>query len=114
MLVGTVKEIKEAERRVGLTPASVRELVEMFDVDWLAGMSFAMFPLEYADAVTVVEEIETIIDSGGDTPLAGIVRVLPIERVNGVLVITHRPDHLYRHQRRPLHERARDQRPLRG
>jgi general secretion pathway protein D len=68
--------------------------VRMFDVDWLKGMSFAMFRLEYADAVTVVEEIETIIDSGGETPLAGIVRVLPIERVNGVLVITHRPDHI--------------------
>jgi general secretion pathway protein D len=68
--------------------------VRMFDVDWLAGMSFAMFRLEYADAVSVVEEIETIIDTGGDTPLAGIVRVLPIERVNGVLVITHRPDHI--------------------
>jgi general secretion pathway protein D len=68
--------------------------VRMFDVDWLKGMSFAMFRLEYADAVSVVEEIETIIDSGGETPLAGIVRVLPIERVNGVLVITHRPDHI--------------------
>jgi general secretion pathway protein D len=68
--------------------------VRMFDVDWLAGMSFAMFRLEYADATSVVEEIETIIDTGGDTPLAGIVRVLPIERVNGVLVITHRPDHI--------------------
>ncbi len=68
--------------------------VRMFDVDWLAGMSFGMFRLEYADAVAVVEEIETIIDSGGNTPLAGIVRVLPIERVNGVLVITHRPEHI--------------------
>ena len=68
--------------------------VRMFDVDWLAGMSFAMFRLEYADAVSVVEEIETIIDTGGDTPLAGIVRVMPIERVNGVLVITHRPEHI--------------------
>ncbi len=68
--------------------------VRMFDVDWLAGMSFGMFRLEYADAVSVVQEIETIIDTGGDTPLAGIVRVMPIERVNGVLVITHRPEHI--------------------
>jgi general secretion pathway protein D len=68
--------------------------VRMFDVDWLAGMSFAMFRLEYADAVSVVGEIETIINTGGETPLAGIVRVLPIERVNGVLVITHRPEHI--------------------
>jgi general secretion pathway protein D len=68
--------------------------VRMFDVDWLSGMSFGMFRLEYADATSVVGEIETIIDSGGNTPLAGIVRVLPIERINGVLVITHRPEHL--------------------
>jgi general secretion pathway protein D len=68
--------------------------VRTFDVDWLKGMSFAMFRLEYADAVSVVEEIETLIDTGGETPLAGIVRVIPIARVNGVLVITHRPDHL--------------------
>ena len=68
--------------------------VRTFDVDWLKGMSFAMFRLEYADAASVVEEIETLIDTGGETPLAGIVRVIPIERVNGVLVITHRPDHL--------------------
>ena len=44
--------------------------------------------------MSVVQEIETIIDAGGDTPLAGIVRVMPIERVNGVLVIPHRPDHI--------------------
>jgi general secretion pathway protein D len=68
--------------------------VRTFDVDWLKGMSFAMFRLEYADAASVVQEIETLIDTGGATPLAGIVRVIPIERVNGVLVITHRPDHL--------------------
>ena len=68
--------------------------VRMFDVDWLAGMSFGMFRLEYADAGSVVEEIQAIIDSGGNTPLAGIVRVLPIERINGVLVITHRPEHI--------------------
>lgn len=68
--------------------------VRTFDVDWLSGMSFGMFRLEYADAVSVVEEIETIIDSGGNTPLAGIVRVMPIERINGVLVITHRPEHI--------------------
>ncbi len=68
--------------------------VRTFDVDWLKGMSFAMFRLEYADAASVVAELETIIDSEGDSPLAGIVRVLPIERLNAVLAITHRPEHI--------------------
>lgn len=68
--------------------------VRTFDVDWLRGMSFAMFRLEYADAVTMVEELEQIVGADSDTPLAGIVRLLPIERLNAVLVITHRPDHI--------------------
>ena len=68
--------------------------VRTFDVDWLKGMSFAMFRLEYADALTMVEELEQIVGTGSETPLAGIVRLLPIERLNAVLVITHRPDHV--------------------
>ena len=68
--------------------------VRTFDVDWLKGMSFAIFRLEYADAATMVEELEQIIGGDSATPLAGIVRLLPIERLNAVLVITHRPDHI--------------------
>jgi len=68
--------------------------VRTFDVDWLKGMSFAMFRLEYADAATMIEELEQVIGSEGDTPLAGIVRLIPIERLNAVLVITHRPEHI--------------------
>ena len=56
--------------------------VRTFDVDWLKGMSFAMFRLEYADAASVVSELEAVIHSGRSSPLAGIVRLLPIERLN--------------------------------
>lgn len=68
--------------------------VRTFDVDWLKGMSFAMFQLEYADAATLVEELETILNGDSPTPMAGIVRLLPIERLNAILVITHQPDHI--------------------
>jgi len=68
--------------------------VRTFDVDWLKGMSFAMFRLEYADAATMVDELQQIIGGDSVTPLTGIVRLLPIERLNAVLVITHRPDHI--------------------
>ena len=68
--------------------------VRTFDVDWLKGMSFAMFRLEYADAATMVDELQQIIGADSATPMAGIVRLLPIERLNAVLVITHRPDHI--------------------
>ncbi len=68
--------------------------VRTFDVDWLKGMSFAMFRLEYADAASVVTEMQQILDSDGDSPLAGIIRLMPIERLNAVLAITHRPEHI--------------------
>jgi general secretion pathway protein D len=68
--------------------------VRTFDVDWLKGMSFAMFPLEYADATTLVEELQAILEDENSLPLKGIVRLLPIERLNAVLVIAHRPHHI--------------------
>jgi general secretion pathway protein D len=73
--------------------------IRTFDVDWLAGMSFAMFELQYADAVTLVEELEVIIGQESTSPLRGIVKLVPIERLNSVLVITHMPAHVGEVQR---------------
>jgi general secretion pathway protein D len=70
--------------------------VRTFDVDWLEGMSFALYRLEYADSLTMVDELNQIIDGDGSTPLAGIVRLLPIARLNAVLVISHNPENIAR------------------
>ncbi len=70
------------------------QTIEIFDVDWLAGMSVGVFPLERVEATTVVPEMEKIFGEGGPTPLAGLFRFLPIERINAVLVITPQPDYL--------------------
>ena len=70
------------------------ETIKVFDVDWLKGMSFGMFPLHYADATILVGEIEKVIGAEGQTPFAGIVRLVPIERLNAILVITHQPKHM--------------------
>jgi general secretion pathway protein D len=68
--------------------------IRTFDVDWLSGMSFGLFRLQYADAASMVSELNAIVGAGGQSPLSGIVRMLPIERLNAVLVIAHRPDHI--------------------
>lgn len=70
------------------------DTVEIFDVDWLAGMSVGIFPLERVEAKTVVPELEKVFGEGGATPLAGMFRFLPIERMNAVLVITPQPKYL--------------------
>jgi general secretion pathway protein D len=70
------------------------ETVEIFDVDWLAGMSVGVFSLQQAEAGKVVAELEKIFGEGSNTPLAGMFRFMPMEGINGVMVITPQPKYL--------------------
>lgn len=99
MAEGTSLRIDEARNVLILSGPKYRveELlatIRTFDVDWLKGMSFALYRLEYADAVTMVEELDQIIGADSLTPLAGTVRLMPIARLNSVLVISHHPDNI--------------------
>ncbi|NKB49810.1 MAG: type II secretion system protein GspD [Alphaproteobacteria bacterium] len=71
-------------------------LIDTFDVDWLAGMSFGLFPLEFTDASSVVGDLETIVGAANDEPLEGILRFVPLERLNAVLVISPQPRYIAR------------------
>ncbi|RMD62073.1 MAG: type II secretion system protein GspD [Alphaproteobacteria bacterium] len=70
------------------------DMVRVFDVDWMAGMSFALFPVQVADAKAVVKDLETVFLQEGKSPLAGLVRFVPIERLNAVLVISPQPAYI--------------------
>jgi general secretion pathway protein D len=64
------------------------DLVHQFDVDWLAGTSFALYPLRVGMAKDIATELEAIFGEGGSGPLAGVVRIVPVERLNAILVIS--------------------------
>lgn len=68
--------------------------VEIFDVDWLAGMSVGIFPLQSAEADKVVTELDKVFGENGKTPLAGMFRFMPLEGQNAVMVITSQPKYL--------------------
>jgi len=68
--------------------------IEIFDVDWLAGMSVGVFPLQSAEASKVVTELEKVFGENGKTPLAGMFRFMPLEGQNSVMVITSQPKYL--------------------
>jgi general secretion pathway protein D len=68
--------------------------IRTFDVDWVEGMSFGMFKLRYADAESLIEEVMAIINGGGLAQAASSLRLIPIERLNAVLVISHQPSHI--------------------
>lgn len=65
------------------------DLVRTFDVDALAGMSVGVFALENADVRDVAKAID-LIAARGDGPVEGAMRVLPVERLNSLLVIAPR------------------------
>ena len=70
------------------------DTVDLFDVDWLSGMSVGLFTLKSADVKTVDAELNKIIGDKNLNPLAGMVRFIPIERLNGFIIITPQPHYL--------------------
>jgi general secretion pathway protein D len=70
------------------------DTVELFDVDWLSGYSIGLFPIKSADVKTLVGDLDRIFGAAGQSPLAGLVRVVPIERLNALLVVTTQPRYL--------------------
>ncbi|GGA84644.1 type II secretion system protein D [Arenimonas soli] len=68
--------------------------VEIFDVDWLSGMSVGVYPLLSAEADDVVGELEAIFGAEGNTPVSGMFRFMPLQGQNAVLVITPQPRYL--------------------
>ncbi|HET6196723.1 MAG TPA: type II secretion system secretin GspD, partial [Acetobacteraceae bacterium] len=70
------------------------ETIDMFDVNWLAGMSFGLFTLQSAEVKTVVAELDKAMGPADKSPLGGILRIIPIERMNALLVVTPQPAYL--------------------
>ena len=74
--------------------ANYLQTIEIFDVDWLAGMSVGIFPLQTVDVASITTELMAIFGSEGESPLAGMFRFVPLERLGSVLVITPQEDYL--------------------
>ncbi|HEV2042008.1 MAG TPA: secretin N-terminal domain-containing protein, partial [Casimicrobiaceae bacterium] len=70
------------------------ETVDMFDVNWVAGMSVGLFTLQSADVKTVMSELDKAFGTPDKSPLAGLLRIIPIERMNALLVVTPQPAYL--------------------
>ncbi|MBI5162281.1 MAG: type II secretion system secretin GspD [Magnetospirillum sp.] len=73
---------------------AMREMVDIFDVDWLKGMSFALIPLNTSDAKAVAGELSAVFGEGGQGPLKNLMRFVPVERINAVLAIATNPAYL--------------------
>ncbi|MDT8450152.1 MAG: type II secretion system secretin GspD [Wenzhouxiangellaceae bacterium] len=80
------------------TPAELRnyrQIVETYDVDWLKGMSVGIFEIKRVEVADLITELEGLlggpVEGGGEGqghPLAGMFRIMPLERLNSIMVIT--------------------------
>lgn len=69
------------------------DTIDLFDVDFLSGMSVGVFPIKSANVKELVADVEKVFGANA-SPLAGIVRVVPIERLNALLIVTTQPRYL--------------------
>ena len=83
ILAGTERELKH-----------LMDTIDMFDINWMAGMSAGVFTLQNSDVKSVMAELDKIIGDKNLSPLAGILRIIPIERMNALLVVTPQPAYL--------------------
>lgn len=82
ILSGTQRELKH-----------LLDIVDLFDVDFLSGYSVGLFPMS-TDVKALAGDLDRIFGTAAQSPLAGIVRIIPIERMNGLLVVTTQPRYL--------------------
>ena len=74
---------------------TVQDTVGIFDVDWLRGISLGLYPLDNVDPVTLEAELTRVLSAtaGQDdgSLLGGIVRLVPLERLTSLLVVSSTP-----------------------
>ena len=69
------------------------DTIELFDADFLSGYSVGLFPIRSADVKALVADLDKVFGAQA-SPLAGVIRVIPVERLNALLVVTTQPKYL--------------------
>ncbi|MEQ1636935.1 MAG: type II secretion system secretin GspD [Methylococcales bacterium] len=72
----------------------ILDIVQTFDVNFMAGMSFGLFPLENVDMTDAITQLEQIFNKEEKNPLSGMVRFVPIKHLNAILIVTQQPQYL--------------------
>jgi general secretion pathway protein D len=78
-------------------PATRNALVSLargFDVDALAGQSYALLPVTGGDPKDFASALQDTFKSQNNGALAGLIRVVPLERIGSVLLIASTPRYI--------------------
>ena len=78
---------------------SLSELVRSFDIDALAGQSYAVLPVGSGNAKDLADAMSASFRGRGGGGLSGLVRVVPLPRMNAVLVVSSQARYIQAAQR---------------
>jgi general secretion pathway protein D len=78
---------------------NIIDLIRIFDVDYLASQSYALYPVKTGDPVKAAADLQAALQADADGALAGSIRVVPIETANAILVIAQQSTYLDRASR---------------
>lgn len=78
----------------GAARQTLLALIRAFDIDALAGQSFAILPSGDGDPAKMAAALEKALRAEKEGPLGELVRVVPLPRVNAVLVASSQPRYL--------------------
>ena len=83
ILAGTGPEIR-----------NLLDTIQVFDVDWMAGLSVGFFSLEYANPKDLVGQLEALLSDEAGNPMKGIFRFVPVDSARSVLVVSPQEKYL--------------------
>ena len=73
--------------------AAIKDTIALFDVDYLEGMSYALVQPHHVDVGTLSTELSKIFDDSS-SPIAGLIRMIPIARINTLMIVSSRSAYL--------------------
>ncbi|MBN2885693.1 MAG: type II secretion system secretin GspD, partial [Chromatiaceae bacterium] len=68
--------------------SNLLDTIQVFDVDWMAGLSVGFFVLEFAKANEVVNQLQGLLGDAEGGAFKGLFRFVPVESANALLVVS--------------------------
>lgn len=74
--------------------ANLLATIKTFDVDVLQGMSVGLYRVKNVEAGIVAKNLDALFGESGNSPMAGMIKIMPIEHMNSIMIISANPDYL--------------------
>ena len=70
------------------------QTINTFDIDVLQGMSVGLYQIHNVEAAVVAKNLDALFGESGNSPMAGMIKIMPIEHLNSLMIISSSPDYL--------------------